>query len=52
LEGIFPQIFYEFDDKISFFYLLVDFLANGSTLPLNKFMLRKLIIKILHHFMD
>lgn len=51
-ERVLPQIFDELYDDIGLLNLLSDGLADRTTLPLDEFVLRELIIEILHHFVD
>lgn len=51
-ERVLPQVFHELYDDVGLLNLLSDGLADGTTLPLDEFVLRELIVEILHHFVD
>lgn len=52
LEGVLSQVLHKFDDEIGLLDLLVDDLANRSTLSLNELMLWQFLIEVLHDFMN
>lgn len=51
-ERVLPQVFHELYDDVGLLNLLSDGLADRTTLPLDEFVLRELIVEILHHLVD